>query len=631
MTTRTGNNLFCYLAVACVWVACQTPTQAERVSEASEAVRLYFAGISFSEQRVITTDADYATSVYAADLDGDGDADVLSASYGDGEIAWYENLGDGAFSEPRVISSDNQAGSVRAADLDGDGDHDVLYETGRNGHVVWLENQGQRQFSSRRVISTGADFAHSLHSSDLDGDGDIDVLSGSDGKIAWYENRDADFVEREVWRDRHRRALSVDAVDLDGDGDSDILSAWDDRIAWYENLGNGTFSAQQVILREGAAGERSVHAADLDGDSDADVLYTLRVIRSSPPSIHGDTIAWFENLGSGRFSEQRMVTSEADGAHSVVAADLDGDGDVDVVSASIMDSDALGEYGEDKIAWYENLGNGVFSAQRGISTTADAPLSVHVADLDGDGDGDVLSASADDDKIAWYENIPANDDMAEALEIAGAPGRVVGNSAGATKETGEAAHGGNRGGASVWFRWRAPATGDVAFDTIGSGFDTLLAVYEDAGLIAENDDAASGNTSAVAFLATEGNTYLIAVDGYGGQAGSYVLNWRLETGTPPQATPGTLAEALDMLADAQAALDTLGTLTEGLIAIVEVALAERNEALEALDDALAQADAYQMQLLETETALETCHRQSQEQIAGLQAAEAELLACQAAQ
>lgn len=239
----------------------------------------------------------------------------------------------------------------------------------------------------------------------------IDVLSGSDGKIAWYENRDADFMEREVWRDPQRRALSVDAVDLDVDGDTDVLSAWDDKIAWYENLGNGTFSAQQVILREGAAGERSVHAADLDGDGD--VLFTLRVIRSSPPSIHGDTIAWIENLGSGRFSEQRIVTSEADGAHSVFAADLDGDGDVDVVSASIMDSDALGEYGEDKIAWYENLGNGVFSAQRGISTTTDAPLSVHVADLD----GDVLSASADDDKIAWYENIPANDDMADALEI----------------------------------------------------------------------------------------------------------------------------------------------------------------------------------------------------------------------
>lgn len=172
MTTRPGNNLFCYLAVACVWVACQTPTQAESVSEAAEAVRLYFAGISFSEQRVITTDADYATSVYAADLDDDGDTDVLSASYGDGEIDWYENFGDGAFSEPRVISRDDQAGSVRAADLDGDGDQDVLYETGRNGHVVWLENLGQGQFSTRRVISAGANFAHSLHSADLDGDGD---------------------------------------------------------------------------------------------------------------------------------------------------------------------------------------------------------------------------------------------------------------------------------------------------------------------------------------------------------------------------------------------------------------------------------------------------------------------------
>ena len=82
---------------------------------------------------------------------------------------------------------------------------------------------------------------------------------------------------------------------------------------------------------------------------------------------------------------------------------------------------------------------------------------------------------------------PANDDKADALEIAGVSGQVTGSTAGATKETGEAAHGGNRGGASVWFQWRAPAAGDVAFNTSGSGFDTILAVYEGAALVAEND------------------------------------------------------------------------------------------------------------------------------------------------
>ena len=81
---------------------------------------------------------------------------------------------------------------------------------------------------------------------------------------------------------------------------------------------------------------------------------------------------------------------------SVYAADLDGDGDMDVLSASANDK---------KIAWYENTdGKGTFSTQKTITTQADSAKSVYAADLDGDGDLDVLSASSIDDKVAWYEN-----------------------------------------------------------------------------------------------------------------------------------------------------------------------------------------------------------------------------------
>ena len=92
-------------------------------------------------QRVITTDADGTVSVYGADLDGDRDIDVLSASERDYKIAWYENLGGGEFSAQHVVSTDvGQAGSVYASDLDGDGDADILSFAWRNDQIAWFEN-----------------------------------------------------------------------------------------------------------------------------------------------------------------------------------------------------------------------------------------------------------------------------------------------------------------------------------------------------------------------------------------------------------------------------------------------------------------------------------------------------------
>ena len=122
----------------------------------------------------------------------------------------------------------------------------------------------------------------------------------------------------------------------------------------------------------------------------------------------------------------------------------------------------------------------------------------------------------------------ANDDFANAEPLPGSHTiDVSGTTAEASKEPGEPAHAGNRGGASVWYRWTPDASGTVGLHACASGFDTLLAVYTGSSVdglteVASNDDSCF-TRSRVEFTATAGETYWIAVDGYNGQTGAFTL------------------------------------------------------------------------------------------------------------
>ena len=122
------------------------------------------------------------------------------------------------------------------------------------------------------------------------------------------------------------------------------------------------------------------------------------------------------------------------------------------------------------------------------------------------------------------------DDFASSTAVSGASGRREGSNVGASIESGEPNHAGNSGGASVWWTWTAPAAGEVTFDTYGSSFDTLLAVYTGTSLnrlieVASNDDIDDSPQSEVSFAAERGQAYHVAVDGYGGASGAIALNW----------------------------------------------------------------------------------------------------------
>jgi hypothetical protein len=108
-----------------------------------------------------------------------------------------------------------------------------------------------------------------------------------------------------------------------------------------------------------------------------------------------------------------------------------------------------------------------------------------------------------------------------------------GTNFGATSQPGEPRHAGKPGGRSIWYRWFAPTNGIAIFETTGSSFDTLLAVYTGSDVaalapIASDEDNGGFLNSRVRFNAVTNVEYLIAVDGYAGAQGTFAICWRLE-------------------------------------------------------------------------------------------------------
>ena len=99
---------------------------------------------SFSTEKVITTLPDQAWATAAADVDGDGDMDILSAGLGSNVIRWHENNGSEAFTARTVGTGDTNVRQILGADVDGDGDMDVVTASSVTGagRIAWFENNG---------------------------------------------------------------------------------------------------------------------------------------------------------------------------------------------------------------------------------------------------------------------------------------------------------------------------------------------------------------------------------------------------------------------------------------------------------------------------------------------------------
>ncbi len=273
-----------------------------------------FAEVSWTKH-TIDGEFESAMSVYATDVDGDGDTDVLGAAW-DG-ITWWENMGGGAnWTEHTIDDEFNFARCVYATNVDGDGDTDVLGAGADN--ITWWENMGGGAGWTGHTIDGEFSSANSVYATDVDGDGDTDVLGAAyyAGYIAWWENwgDGAGWTEHTI-DGEFDGAMSVYATDVDGDGDTDVLGAanWADDITWWENMGGGEEWTKHTIDGE-FSGAQSVYATDVDGDGDTDILGA---------AYYAYDITWWENMSSREESSEHTTGSKLTEGLCGSATDVD--------------------------------------------------------------------------------------------------------------------------------------------------------------------------------------------------------------------------------------------------------------------------------------------------------------------
>lgn len=290
-----------------------------------------------------------AWHVDTADVDGDGDTDVIACAYygsgahhdppppdglgRDGHFVWFENLaGDASDWEMHYVAHRYWgARYVEAGDADGDGDIDLVGASEltdgiweEDGDVTWFENVdgGGLEWTAHQIET---DFASGFvaHFGDIDGDGDLDIIGTDYQRIAWYENRNGDgslWLRRFVTTDLIG-AVSCDLGDIDGDGDLDVVAgAYNtSQLLWYDNT-SGTGSTWFPRYVVNAPGTQGVHVRDVDGDSDLDVYIT-----------RGDDIYWIEHVSGDGVVWMPHLIAVGDSRMWVSPGDVNSDGKLDAL------------------------------------------------------------------------------------------------------------------------------------------------------------------------------------------------------------------------------------------------------------------------------------------------------------
>ena len=185
-----------------------------------------------------------------ADLNGDGNNDVAAMTDQESRLVWYAGNGAGAFGPLQII--DIQGGDrgrmFRLADMDGDGDADVVALWGGTLRIYQNDGGGAFAINSLSVeVFFYYNFNYSMMVDDVDGDGDLDVVVGEDYAMVLYVNDGTGNLASQWMAGSIPHAQSLQACDVDSDSDADILYTFSGTAYWMENPGGGVLGTTHSI------------------------------------------------------------------------------------------------------------------------------------------------------------------------------------------------------------------------------------------------------------------------------------------------------------------------------------------------------------------------------------------------
>jgi len=371
------------------------------------------ADLPFQQVVLDSSEINYQRAV--GDIDGDGQNDVVGSVGGafapGSSIVWYRGP---AWTKQTLLSFSGlcwRADDIRLADLDGDGDLDIVGGVGAapdstSTTVVWWRNPRPVQPVTgtwTRFDIANSDYPKNLFVADVDRDFRPDVIMRTPESVRInFQNSDGSWASAKSWSIGSGEGMG--AGDIDGDGDLDIAIGG----KWFEtpaDVRNGAYNGHVYAAKwlpenqpEGwgwARGGCKVAVADLDGNwpdriEAADLNGDGRpdIVVSEETSLSGAKTYWFAapaNPMQGGWTRRVLVTQNT--THSLDVADMDRDGDLDIIT---------GEHrGTMKLAIWENDGRGNFM-EHVVSSGKESHLGASVFDLDGDGDLEIASICWDD-------------------------------------------------------------------------------------------------------------------------------------------------------------------------------------------------------------------------------------------